>query len=83
MLERSVGDKCCREVLTGSVVYREVLLGKSVVEKGVLWRRIVGEKCQQGRLLRFAVSVELMLQPKRCWMGCALESTSFGVKKEQ
>ena len=53
------------------------------MEKGVLWRRIVGEKCQQGRLLRFAVSVELMLQPKRCWMGCALESTSFGVKKEQ
>ena len=60
------------------------MLEKSVVEKGVLWRRIVGGKCQQGRLLqRFALSVDLMLQPKRCWMGCALESTSFGVKKVQ
>ena len=53
MLERSVGDKCCREVLTGSVVYREVLLGeeccrevleRSFVEKGLVqkcWGREV------------------------------------------
>ena len=45
MLERSVGDKCCREVLTGSVVYREVLLGeeccgeRSAVEKDC-WRKV-------------------------------------------
>ena len=66
MLERSVGDKCCREVLTGSVVYREVLLGeeccrevleRSVVEKcwgRVLWRK---ECCGEGLLEKSASRV--------------------------
>ncbi len=47
-------------------------------------QRSVGEECPQGRSLqRFAVVVELTLHWKRCWMRCALESASFGVKDMQ
>ena len=70
MLEKRVVEKCCREVLEKSV--GEEYCGE--------WSS-VGEECPQARLLqRFAVAVELTLGWKRCWMRCALESTSFGAK---
>ena len=78
-------EKCCEEVL-------EKRVERSVAEK--CWRRVwtkeccgersVGEKCPQGKWLqRFAAVVELTLRWKRCWMPCALEPTSFGVKNMQ
>ena len=67
-----VVEKCCREVLE-----------KSVVERGVLWRKeccgeksVGGECSQSGLLQRFAVAVEPTLRWKRCWMRCALQTAN-------
>ena len=91
-VEECFREKCCKDVSEKGVVekccgklWRRVLEKRVVEKRGRrVWRKECWRRAPQGRWLqRFAVVVELTLRWNRCWMRCALESTSFEVKNMQ